>query len=141
VASEGVIAELQYVATPNGLELAWRLIVQTKDKNHWYDLSIASDDGSTMFVSDWVDHASYQVFPIPVESPLDGTRQIIVDPHDPLASPFGWHDVNGLPGADFTDTRGNNAWAQQDRAGTALVGDQPVLLHEHCSRHLFPLRV
>lgn len=122
VASDNVVAELQYMATPNGLELAWRLVVPTADLQHWYDVNISATSGAVLNVSDWVDDASYNVFPIPVESPLDGVREVVFDPHDPVASPFGWHDANGRVGPEFFDTRGNNVWAQQDRDGLAFVG-------------------
>ncbi len=58
--------------------------------------------------------AAYNVYPIPLESPNHGDRELVIDPADPIASPFGWHDTNGLPGPEFTITRGNNAWAYQD---------------------------
>ena len=59
----------------------------------------------------------YHVFPQPVESPIHGTTAIVVDPQDPEASPFGWHDIDGVEGAEFTITRGNNVWAQEDDNG------------------------
>jgi hypothetical protein len=31
-----------------------------------------------------------------------------------IAKPFGWHDVDGIAGADFDITRGNNVWAKED---------------------------
>jgi extracellular elastinolytic metalloproteinase len=39
-----------------------------------------------------------------------------------LASPFGWHDTNGIAGPEFTDTRGNNVQAQTDPTGFDAVG-------------------
>lgn len=57
---------------------------------------------------------TYNVFPIPVESPIHGPRELVVDPHDLEASPFGWHDTNGTPGPEFTFTRGNNVHAYID---------------------------
>ncbi|WP_068588912.1 M36 family metallopeptidase [Cochleicola gelatinilyticus] len=51
---------------------------------------------------------SYNVFPYPIESPNFGSRAIVANPDDAVASPFGWHDTNGAPGPEFTDTRGNN---------------------------------
>ncbi|MDX1667433.1 MAG: M36 family metallopeptidase, partial [Saprospiraceae bacterium] len=63
------------------------------------------------------DGARYNVFPAPVESPLHGQRAIISDVHDPVASPFGWHDTNGREGPEFTITRGNNVYAFFDRDG------------------------
>ena len=64
-----------------------------------------------------VDGSSYNVFPLPIESPNHGSRQIIVDPESSNASPFGWHDDNGVLGADYTITRGNNVWAKDDAQG------------------------
>lgn len=65
---------------------------------------------------------SYLVYPMPVETPIHTTplppgegRVLVVNPADPLASPFGWHDTNGAAGAEFTVTRGNNAHAGLDR--------------------------
>ncbi|MCB0629326.1 MAG: M36 family metallopeptidase, partial [Lewinella sp.] len=53
--------------------------------------------------------ATYNVYPIPLENPLEGERQLLTDPQDPIASPYGWHDTNGQEGPEFTITRGNNA--------------------------------
>ena len=57
---------------------------------------------------------SYRVFPFPGESPNHTTHQIVTNPADPIASPFGWHDVNGVNGAEYTTTRGNNVHAFPD---------------------------
>lgn len=62
-----------------------------------------------------VDEAQYHVFPLPVESPIHGSRAIVANPADPLASPFGWHDTDGQAGPEYQITRGNNAHAFQDR--------------------------
>ncbi|MEL6812949.1 MAG: M36 family metallopeptidase, partial [Bacteroidota bacterium] len=61
---------------------------------------------------------SYEVFAIPLESPYYGNRTIEVLPADPTASPFGWHDVDGVAGAEYTVTRGNNTNTYED-------GDNP----------------
>ena len=53
----------------------------------------------------------YEVFALPLDSPYFGDRTIVQDPADPVASPFGWHDWNGVEGADTTLTYGNNAKA------------------------------
>lgn len=58
--------------------------------------------------------ASYRVFAVPVESPNHGDRTLVVDPHDLNSSPYGWHDTDGMDGAEFTITRGNNAHAFYD---------------------------
>ncbi|SDX82860.1 T9SS-dependent M36 family metallopeptidase [Hymenobacter psychrophilus] len=57
---------------------------------------------------------SYNVWPLTVESPIHGPRQFVVDPADKASSPFGWHDTNGVAGAEFTITRGNNVFAYDD---------------------------
>jgi len=64
-----------------------------------------------------VDGSSYNVFALPLESPNHGSRQIVTEPASPAASPFGWHDVNGILGADYTIARGNNVWAKEDIKG------------------------
>ncbi len=50
----------------------------------------------------------YKVFALPLESPYFGDRTIVENPAHPIASPFGWHDIDGEPGAEFTVTLGNN---------------------------------
>lgn len=60
----------------------------------------------------------YEVFALPLESPYYGNRSIVTQVADPIASPFGWHDTNGVAGAEYTVTRGNNVNAYED-------GDNP----------------
>ncbi|MCB0667553.1 MAG: M36 family metallopeptidase [Saprospiraceae bacterium] len=67
----------------------------------------------------------YLVYPWPVESPQHGERQWVISPSDMLASPFGWHDQDGIEGPDFTDTRGNNVFAQDDQDGLDISEDRP----------------
>jgi uncharacterized repeat protein (TIGR01451 family) len=57
----------------------------------------------------------YNVWPAPIESPSHGPRTMVTDPHDLIASPYGWHDTDGVDGAEFTITRGNNVHAYLDR--------------------------
>jgi predicted aconitase with swiveling domain len=71
------------------------------------------------------DNSRYNVFALPVESPIHGNRQIVIEPASGLASPFGWHDTDGIPGAEYTITRGNNVWAMEDRAGNNQIGYSP----------------
>jgi len=63
---------------------------------------------------------SYRVIPFNYESPNHSSRELISDPASYKASPYGWHDTNGVAGADFTTTRGNNVWAKADLAGDNL---------------------
>jgi len=75
---------------------------------------------ATFAVASAVSAASYRVYPVPVEAPTftspappaDG-RVLLVDPAG-SASPFGWHDVDGVAGAEFTVMRGNNVHAYDD---------------------------
>jgi len=65
---------------------------------------------------------TYNVFPLPIESPSHGSRSLISNPEDLNASPFGWHDTDGSAGAEFTYTRGNNVLAQEDVNGNNGTG-------------------
>jgi hypothetical protein len=91
-----------------------------------------------------IDGSSYNVYALPKETPYDGPRSIVENPADALASPFGWHDVDGAPGAEHTVTRGNNVHAYTDRdnngqpdpgsdpdGGPSLTFDFPADLNEH----------
>lgn len=73
-----------------------------------------------------VDGSSYNVYAVPVESPLHGNRTIVTDPANPAASPFGWHDTDGQVGPEYTITRGNNAHAYADvDDNNSSNGDEP----------------
>ncbi|NQV35421.1 MAG: S8 family serine peptidase, partial [Phycisphaeraceae bacterium] len=141
-------AKLQYVPTANGdVVLAWNLNVQTTDGAHWIDASVSADDGTLLWWSDWVDESSYTVFGFPVESPsyasVPGLRTVETDPANTMASPYGWHDIDGIAGAEYTTTQGNNVYAAADRnndnmpdpgsspdGGAALVFDFPLDLSQ-----------
>lgn len=69
---------------------------------------------ANQFLEDAANEGTYNVFPLPVESPNHGSRSVVVNPADPVASPFGWHDTNGAVGADFQITKGNNVHAYLD---------------------------
>ena len=91
-----------------------------------------------------LDGSSYRVFRLPDESPNDAPRQLVENPADGLASPFGWHDTDGAVGAEFTITRGNNNHAYLDQddneqadfdgspsGGPGLDFDFPVDFSQH----------
>ena len=70
--------------------------------------------------------ASYHVWPAPLKNPLDGPRMMTSNPWDTIASPYGWHDINGVKGPEFSITRGNNVHAFQDRQNTGKSSnDEP----------------
>lgn len=56
----------------------------------------------------------YQAFVMPIESPYYGVNTNAMTPADLTASPFGWHDTDGVAGAEFTVTKGNNVDAYED---------------------------
>jgi len=60
---------------------------------------------------------SYNVFPVPIESPNFGNRSIEVSPWEAnvLASPNGWHQVDNT---NYTTTKGNNVDAYEDSNST-----------------------
>ena len=69
---------------------------------------------------------SYRVYALPTESPIHGAHVIVDGPHFPEASPYAWHDTDGIEGAEFTITRGNNVHAFQDPDDTGISnGDEP----------------
>ncbi len=80
----------------------------------------------------------YLVVPFPGESPNHAPRQYVLgDAANLNASPFGWHDTNGVAGPEMTTTRGNNVFADEDtlssngngfspNGGDSLVFDFPM---------------
>jgi extracellular elastinolytic metalloproteinase len=60
---------------------------------------------------------TYRVFALPIESPIHGVRTLEANPADAVASPYGWHDNNGITGAEFQITKGNNVHCYADEAG------------------------
>ncbi len=58
--------------------------------------------------------AIYAVYAMPIENPNYGTRSLVTNPENLTASPYGWHDIDGVDGAEFTNTRGNNTDAYDD---------------------------
>ena len=67
----------------------------------------------------------YTVFALPIESPSHGARSVVTNPADVLASPFGWHDENGVAGAEYTITKGNNVYAYEDANDIDFPGYSP----------------
>jgi Fungalysin metallopeptidase (M36)/SdrD B-like domain/Fungalysin/Thermolysin Propeptide Motif/Domain of unknown function (DUF4214) len=121
LSQDPIPVNVRYVATETGVALAYDLVLRTPDDEHWYDVSVDGTSGAMLQNNDWVDHASYKVFPLPQERPIDvapnptvkDDRTIVVNPADPVASPLGWHDTGVT---QYTDTRGNNVFAHEDIA-------------------------
>lgn len=90
---------------------------------------------------------TYRVFPLPAESPSHGDHTLIDNPADGVASPYGWHDTDGVDGAEYTHTRGNNVYAFPDlnangsadlmvEGGTDLIFDFTYLSDEEPDQHI-----
>lgn len=58
------------------------------------------------------DNASYNVFPLPVESPTFGSRAVVTNPWILSSSPEGWHSNVTT---HYTTTKGNNVYAYDDK--------------------------
>jgi extracellular elastinolytic metalloproteinase len=116
ISLEPITAKLVYEPVAGGkVRLAWQVEVYEPDAQHWWNLRVDATTGNVLAKSDYVDsEGSYNVFAIPKESPNIGPRTLEVDPAVSPASPFDWHDTNGIPGAEFTITRGNNVFAYTD---------------------------
>lgn len=129
VSRDPIPVKLQYVPSPEGgIELSWQVIARLPTSSNWLDAGVAAAGpraGTVIRVADWSANASYNVIPRPTEDLGDGSRVIVVNPQDSTASPFGWHDNNGVAGPEFTDTRGNNVIAQDDTNGDDLGGTRP----------------
>ncbi len=119
-------ARLNYVPTSDGpLRLAWNLVLRVPSNEHWWNLLVDAENGEILERYDWVRRDSYRVFELPLESPDEGVRTLATDPADATASPYGWHDTDGLAGAESSQTVGNNAETQEDTDGNDFGGLRP----------------
>ena len=142
-------------ATSGELVLVWDVTIDDLKSDHYWNVRVDASTGQLVDKSDytisepttfveltqkalatknWPEPVatnsvaapnSYGVWPITVESPIHGARQVVVNPADPTYSPFGWHDTNGVAGPEYTITRGNNAHAYEDRAAANAPGYSP----------------
>lgn len=150
VSLDPIPAQLVYFVTETGaLRLAWDLAIYQLDAQHAWNLQIDAETGAVLGKGDWVvqdewgspepeldDYrplapspaqgarasGSYTVWALPLESPNHGPRTVEVNPHDPTASPSGWHDDGD---ATYTITRGNNVYAYEDRNDANVPGYAP----------------
>ena len=89
------------------------------DTEHYQYTNLTLDSEQLQGVLTWTpnDGSVYRVYALPIESPNHGNHSLESQPGDPIASPFGWHDTNGVVGPEYTITRGNNVRARADLAG------------------------
>ncbi|MBC2843584.1 T9SS-dependent M36 family metallopeptidase [Winogradskyella flava] len=151
ISTQDIIVELVFIEKNDSLLLAWDTIIYTDkhwwsvridattneiieyndlilscvfEKEHSSEAHSNQLNFNTLITSPEsviVDGSSYNVFPLPIESPNHGSRQIVTNPASTDASPFGWHDDDGISGADYTITRGNNVWAKEDNKGNNSI--------------------
>ena len=155
VARAPISAELVWYPVGDSVRLAWSLEIEEASGDHWWQAFVDAQTGEALGVEDRIAHdsadaiagaiarppgapapttsfgmtdgAEYRVFPLPMESPSDGDRALVSNAADPAASPYGWHDTDGVPGPEFTETRGNNvhAYADRDRNNLPDPGSSP----------------
>ncbi|MEM7587173.1 MAG: M36 family metallopeptidase [Acidobacteriota bacterium] len=125
---DAIPAKLVYTPLEDGrVRLSWETTLQLVQGTDWWNVRVDAITGEVISQYNFTSSDSYLAIPFPDnDSPDDSGGQIVVnDPADPTASPFGWHDTNGLAGAEFTDTRGNNVNAQDDLDGNNVGGVRP----------------
>ena len=81
-----------------------------KDGNHTHSHSQKLIDKNLNKSS--IDGSTYNVVSLPTPSPNHGPFELLSNPADPIASPFGWHDTDGVDGPEYTITRGNNVYVR-----------------------------
>ena len=141
ISRESIPVKLVYAPTASGaVRLAWNVTIYQMDGRHWWTANVDAATGELLSAGDYANEAgTYNVFAPPAESPLDGARTLVTNPDDALASPFGWHDTNGVIGPESTLTVGNNVHAALDvdannvpdpgsepNGGAGLVFDFPL---------------
>ena len=87
--------------------------------------SFANENAATFNKADWdwlydtsdntLNNGTYRVLQLPLEAPTFGERSLYTGgAFNPTASPFGWHDTDGVAGPEYTVTRGNNTRTVND---------------------------
>jgi hypothetical protein len=148
VARKPIDANLVWMPVDGAVRLAWKMEIEETSGEHWWNVFVDAETGEWLAQHDLIVHdsvhdianaishrrhkkpskgfpetdgAAYNVFPLPFESPSDGDRELVENAADPSASPFGWHDTDGVSGPEFTTTQGNNVHAYADRDNDNVV--------------------
>ncbi len=115
LSSVPITVRLMYLELPDGaLHLVWNFDLRVPGGRHWWVFNVDAASGEVRTQLDRVRHAQYRVYALPLESPSDGPRTLEMSPADPNASPFGWHDLDGVAGADTQLSKGNNVLAAEN---------------------------
>jgi Fungalysin metallopeptidase (M36)/PA domain/Secretion system C-terminal sorting domain/Fungalysin/Thermolysin Propeptide Motif len=139
ISAREIEVKLVYQKIKKQLVLAWHVSADLKENEHWWNYRIDATTGAVVDKNDYTNTcdfspndmcappppppnpvASYRVFNLPKEAPSFGARMLLTNPEDTLASPFGWHDTNGVSGAEYTITKGNNVYAYEDTAAANI---------------------
>ena len=95
--------------------------------HHQHSAGCTGTFGSAKMTTTTVtDGAQYRVFALPAESPAHGDHILVENPSIEAASPYGWHDTDGMDGAEWTITRGNNVHAFYDGDADGAPAPDPV---------------
>ena len=149
LSSEPVEAKLMVLPIrKDDARLVWNFQIYTENQQHVYDMTVDAGSGEVWTRFDWVASDDYRVYPRPVESPNHTTplppadgRVLVTNPAGvAIASPFGWHDTNGIAGPEFTIMRGNNVHAYEDSDANNL----PPAVEPSCGVNLscdFPINL
>ncbi len=137
LSTEPIVAKLMILPVTRGeAHLVWNFQIWQPPAagGDIADFNVDALTGKVWTRSSWVDEEQYKVYPMPVESPNHTTplppadgRTTKVNPFFPTASPFGWHDTNGVVGAESTLTIGNNvsAYTDTDANNSPDAGSSP----------------
>ena len=113
---------LSWIEGKDQLQLVWEMVVDEPGRSAWFQAWIDAHSGEVVKAVNWTQDAAYRVFAAPLEHPGQGEDTLVVDPQDPQASPNGWHQAGAT---QYTDTRGNNVFAQEDSDANNSGGRRP----------------
>ncbi|MBT8261191.1 MAG: M36 family metallopeptidase [Bacteroidia bacterium] len=136
--SNDLVPDLYYVLSEKkNLLLVWNFDLKDESEHDYWAVQVDATTGALLGMEDFILYCNidndgsvsdipefvgplnrdeqnggcsecYEVFNLPVENAYYGERTIVEQPAHPIASPYGWHDINGIPGAEYTSTSGNN---------------------------------
>jgi extracellular elastinolytic metalloproteinase len=122
MADGDIPVHLAWLEHEGHLHLTWEVAVDEKGRPDWFNAWIDAHSGEVLKAVNWTQEAGYRVFAEPLEHPGEGEPSFVEDPADPQASPLGWHNTGNN---QYTDTRGNNVFAQEDTAANNTGGRRP----------------
>ena len=105
-----------YVKEDGTVALAHVVQVRNRQEGSFFEAFVDAHNGELLTAVDFRAAATFRVIPIERQDPEQGGFELLVDPEDPVASPFGWQS-DGVE--TTTDTSGNNVFAFLD----TTVGD------------------